>query len=359
MSFPMTQCIRFLILGGLLFVGSQHGSAQEPEKVYDFSPKPVAGEAWHRDFQAKHLLGLDSLVRQEGGQPPQRIQIRTRLSSDNRFRFVDRFVEVDAGRVQVFKREILECQVQANQDHLEEGALPNEVTLRGGVEALQLVYTWVESEQGYGRYYEGPEPRESWLSSLPADLPCCLGLLPPGPVALNQTWSIDPLLLRGVLAPGGAPQYQTRKGTDRVLSRTLQMGVAGSLYHAIRGRVSGKVTARLEAVRGDVAQVEVTVEDVRYLADISDFSSQNRLKREEEVGIDKTSGKQLVELTGTGTLFWDLSAGRMSSFRFGGREGFRTEIQVTGMGGTYKETVQLSGRLETSISNTPAKDSPK
>ena len=351
----MTQCIRFLLLGGLLFAGSQHGSAQEPRKVYDFSPKPVAGEAWHRDFQAKHLLGLESLVRQEGDQPPQKIEIRTRLSADNRFRFVDRFVDVEAGRVQRFKREILESKVLANQDHLLEGAPPNEITLRGGIEALRMIYTWVKSEQGYGRYYEGPEPRESWLSSLPADMPCCFALLPSGPVALNQTWSIDPIQLRSVLAPGGAPQYQMVKGMDRVLTRTLQMGVAGSLYHGIRGQVSGKVTARLVAVRDDLAEIEVVVEDVRYLADITQFSRDNRLKREEQVGIDSTTGKQLVQLTGTGTLFWNLSAGRMSSFRFGGREGFRTEIQVTGMGGTYMEIVQLSGRLETTFTNTPAK----
>jgi len=352
----MTQCIRFLLLGGLLVCGSQGSSAQEAGEVFDFSPKPVAGEVWHREFQAKHLLGLDSLVRQQGNQPPQRVQIRTRLSTDNRLRFVDRLVEVEEGRVQRFRREILESQVIANQDHLQEGAAPNEITLQGGIESLRMVYTWAAAEGEYGRYYEGPEVRESWLASLPADLPC-EALLPPGPVALNQTWTIDPLLLRSVLAPGGAPRYQTKKGMDRVLTRTLQMGVAGSLFHGIRGRVSGEVSARLVAVRDDVAQVEVTVEDVRYLADITEFSRDNRLTREKQVGIDSTTGKQLVELTGTGTLFWDLEAGRMNSFRFGGREVFRTEIQVTGVGGTYIETVQLSGRLETVFKSTPAKDS--
>jgi hypothetical protein len=356
MSFSMTQGARFLLLGCFLVGGSPDSSAQEPQKLFDLSPKPKAGEVWHRAFQAKHLLGLDSLVRQEGDQPPQRIQIRTRLSADNSLRFTDRFVEVEAGRVQRFRREILESQVSANQDHLQEGAPPNEVTLKGGIEALRMVYTWVAAEGRYGRYYEGPEARESWLVSLPADLPC-EALLPPDPVAMNQMWTIDPLMLRGVLAPGGAPQYQTVKGTDRVLTRTLQMGVAGSLFHGVRGQASGKVTARLVAVRGDVAQVEVTVEDVRYLADITDFSRENRLKREEQVGIDSTTGKQLVELTGTGTLLWDLKAGRMNTFRFGGREVFRTEIRVTGMGGTYVETVQLSGRLETIFTTTPAKGS--
>ncbi|HIF39725.1 MAG TPA: hypothetical protein EYQ74_01330 [Planctomycetes bacterium] len=347
----MTHCIRLLLLGGALFCGSQPSSAQGALKVFDFSPKPVAGEVWHRDFQAKHLLGLDSLVRQEGDLPPQRIQIRTRLSADNRLRYVDRLAEVEGGRIHRFQREIKESQVVANQDHLQEGAPPNEVALKGGIESLHMVYTWAPAEGQYGRYYEGVEARESWLASLPADLPCEV-LLPPGPVALNQTWTIDPMLLRGVLAPGGAPRYQMKKGTDRVLTRTLQMGVAGSLFHGIRGQASGKVTARFVAVRDGVAQVAVTVEDVRYLADITDFSRDNRLKREEQVGIDSTTGKQLVELTGAGTLFWDLDAGRMNSFRFGGREVFRTEIQVTGMGGTYVETVQLSGRLEVVFSNT-------
>jgi hypothetical protein len=352
----MTRCTRFLLLGGFIFGGSQDCPGQEAPETFDLSSKPVAGEAWHRDFQARHLLGLDSLVRQEGDQPPQQVQVRTRLSTDNRLRFVDRFDVVDAGRVQRFLREILESKVSASQDHLQEGAPANAIALDGGVESLRMVYTWAPAEQVYGRYYEGSEAREAWLAMMPADLPC-VALLPPGPVALNQKWTIDPLLLRSVLAPSGAPQYQTRKGTDRVLTRTLQMGVAGSLFHSIRGKVSGGVTARLVAVTEGVAQVDVAVEDVRFLADITDFSRANRLKREEEVGIDSTSGKQLLELTGTGTLLWDLNAGRMKSFRFGGRELFRTEIDVIGLGGTYSETVQLSGRLEVVFSNTPAKAS--
>ena len=324
------------------------------QDTFDLSPKPVAGEIWHRDFRATHLLGLDFLTRQIGDLPPERVQLRTRLSTENRLRFVDRIEAVQAGRVQRFQREILESEVKASQDHLLEGAAVNEVTLKGGVEALRMAYTWVESEQDYGRYYEGPEARESWLADLPADLPG-LALLPPGPVALEQAWPIDPLVLRSVLAPGGAPQYQRRKGTDRVLTRTLQMGVAGSLYHGIRGRVSGTASARLVAVEGGIAQVELNVEDVRYLADITSFSRDNRLKREKDAGIDSTSGKQLVEITGVGTLLWDLDAGRMRSFRFAGREGFRTEIKVTGKGSSYVEIVQLSGRLEVEFTNAPAR----
>ncbi len=354
MNYPLLTA-SLLILAGAA-AGERRCVLQDS---YDLSPKPTAGEAWHREFQAKHLLGLDSLTRQVGNGAPERIQTRTRLSAENRLRFADRVSAVANGRIQTFQREILESQVVASQDHLVEGAPLNEVTLKGGIAGLRAVYTWVESEQDYGRYYDGPEARESWLASLPADLPGEV-LLPPGPVVLDQSWAIDPLKLRSVLAPGGAPQYQGVKGMERVLTRTLQMGVGGSLYHGIRGRVSGEASARLVAIQEvegrRVAQVELSVEGVRLLSDITEFSRENKLKREQDGGVDSTSGKQLVELTGSGTLLWDLDAGRMVSFKFGGREAFRTEIHVVGTGDTYTETVQLSGRVEILYTSAPLKE---
>ncbi len=344
-----------MVISSLLFavLGLVQGQPQVPVK---FVQKPQEGDALERVLNVDHLLGLDALVRTAPDGSQERIQMRTRLNTISRLQFIDRMLEVESGRAQCFEREILECSISAKQDLLEEGAPANEIQLKGGVSGLDVLYTWVPHEQAYGRYYTGREERESWLKDLPADLDAG-ALLPDDAVLVGQSWAVDPLALRGVLAPGGAPQYKSRKGVDKVLTRTLQMGVGGSFYSSIGGRVTGgaKVTLSKVDYSADqaIAHLSVKVSDARFLVDITQFSQSNKLIREDQAGIDSTKGTQLLELTGEGTLLWDLKAGRMISWVFQGRESFRTDIQVTGKSGTYGESAQLSGRVELSFSSAP------
>jgi hypothetical protein len=275
--------------------------------------EPTPGPAHHEWVTAHHLF-VDTVTRTvEDTVIP--MNMRFSLRTERRLTVNDEVLRLDATRPTEVRREYQTVEMSAHMEPVGVQDIPmptSDIVLTSEVAGKSVIWTWVPQEGQFGRYYDGVEAKESILPYLREDLGL-RALLPGRAVQVGSTWKIDPLALRDVLEPGGRLSLTSDRGS-RLLKRNIGAGMGGGLYHLFSGQATGNVVAKLSRVDGDVAVVTLTLDRVRYLADLANYVTENILGRESAAGLDITGGRLILDLNGEGTLFWDISKGRAKAF---------------------------------------------
>lgn len=321
------------------------------------------GAVLQKVWSAEHRLVLEKFERRYGDDPPLTQELRLRLDSEHVIEVVDEYREVVAGRPTDLRRTYLSARVDATQTLAGDQPLERGTRLVSPFEGVSVVFTWIDEEGGYGRYYDAAELDEEWLASVRDDFDL-RAVLPAGPVAVGASWSMDPQDLRDLLAPCGNLQLAASEATDqadRLLQRSLRAGVGGSLAAAFGGQASGTIEVTLAAVEGDRATLALRLSSLVYLRDITDFAEENRLRVEDEAGVERTTGRLVLELDGEGQVLWNLSAGRAERLDLSATQ--RVRIAVTLRGGEagnqeYEDRLSMSGKLEVQCAIAPAATPP-
>ena len=272
--------------------------------------KSVPGEL-HHDWSTAHHLFVDRVTRTVDGEVVP-MDSRFALRTERRLRVTDELQAFAADRPTRFQRRYREAELEVGTQPIgEEEAPAATFKLTSELAGTSVLWTWVPQEEAYGRYYDALEAKESALAPLREDLHL-RALLPVGPVAVGQSWDLDPLELEDVLEPGGDLSMSSTGG-NALVRRNLGAGVGGGWQHLFTGRATGSVRAKLERVQDGQAFVTVTFDRVRYLADISEYVSSTAMGRETTAGLQIQGGRLTVDLVGEGTLVWDLDRGRAAS----------------------------------------------
>lgn len=231
-----------------------------------------------------------------------------------------------------------------------EAARPYKLASTGVFEGKSVVFTWVEEEQGYGRYYDEEEGVEEDLAWLLVDLDLA-AFLPPDPVEPDATWRVDPLALRHVVGPGGYLGFDLTQIGDVPLGRALRGGMGTHIYEAFGELAEGEVKAtyrgRREVDGRELAAIELVFQ-AKVRADLTALMNLARTTGEIDGGLEIEKYLLELELEGSGEILWDVAGRHLARSTFSGEEVVRASMQIltAGDGQVHEQVMELGGSFE-------------
>ncbi len=312
-----------------------------------------SGTTLERTWMTGHLLFVDTVRRNDSGKiiPTGK---RWSITTERSLTFIDEYRRVSPGRPLEVRRVYDQGELKARVQEIgeESEAQPADLTLKSAVTGRSVIWTWVPQEDGYGRYWDGVEAQEAWLSRMQGDLDLSF-LLPEGPVAPGAQWEVAPETMRALLDPGGDVRFEDQKGYG-VIQRTLGFGIGGGLHRVFGGLCSGSVSVELKAVEGKLATLALRLERVRFVRDANMYSLEHILRREELADLKVDNARLVLEFTGTGSLVWDLEQGRAVSLNLDVGEKVESRISMKGLEDrTVQEDLHMSGTFRARYTAAP------
>jgi hypothetical protein len=221
--------------------------------------------------------------------------------------------------------------------------------------ATSVLFTWVPEEQAYGRFYDTRDGIEEALVRLSEDADL-RGLLPAGPVAVGDSWTIDLARLEGVFAPVGSLPIHYKRGNEDNLARAVATGLGGALSEMLYGgrQRTGSFVARLEAVDGEgesrAARISLAL-DVTCEGDQTGLVQNSLTNAERVAGSYAKSAHGRWMFEGRGELVWDLAGGRFDSLKLAGSEDVEKEIELASLLGPGKsrQKLRMKGGLKVDV----------
>jgi hypothetical protein len=270
----------------------------------------------------------------------------------------DVYPKVESGRPLALQRQFKHCALHVDLSATDGRGTktPDSADADTPLQSKSVVFTWVPEEKGYGRYYDHGESLEEYLAGLAEDLDlrCLLPENPPGhPAEKGTEWKVDPVRLVDVFVAGGEIPLGFVKGGGGTFARVLTAGVGGQLQEVFGGTVKGNVSARwtetreatLESAgaRFAVVQLTVAIETERERADAASAPSSGEKSLDaREVARSGVHWK----FDGTGTLVWNLTAGRFETFDLVGREEVTSDLTLDMGGQRSRQVLTMAGSLK-------------
>lgn len=223
-------------------------------------------------------------------------------------------------------------------------------------------FTWVPSEQSYGRLWEKLDGPEEFLRDIDFDLDL-VSALPGHAVEAEQTWEIPIERVVAFLSPGGNRFFEPRNQDP--FARTHRVG-AGGEFAALLRAPTGQITATYRGrrtVEGRECGVIALHLEVRSSADrMSAFDS---IKPPAEA----TEPRQLtactveVDCKANGEIVWDLEAKRARHYGLEGIETVTMRVSKQAVGAddkasTLHEVTRLEGTFKVDLVNADAPPPP-
>jgi hypothetical protein len=294
---------------------SQEPAASDPPSSEPVSIvfAPAVGLALERSWEDLHDLTSES-IRLTHGEDAAPVPGQIRLHSRHVLKVVDHFLEIEGGKPTKLRRTFLESRRDSQMGFQEmEGVAPIPPMKQSGPlgNGVAVVFEWSPEESRYGRYYDAIEGEEEDLIGLEEDLDL-RALLPAEPVAVGASWNVEPLALRDLFAPGGGLPYDLPRKTDPRLLRTLETGLASSLYYAFQDKHAGTFVVTLREVRETDGRREAVLAldaDFKVSSDQVDRVEKHISPLERAAGMHFKEATLVLELKGTGQLVWDLDGG--------------------------------------------------
>ncbi len=281
---------------------------------------------------------------------------------------LDAFTKVEAGRPLELQRQFKHCALHVDLTTTDARGTktPDSADADTPLQSKSVVFTWVPEEKGYGRYYDHGESLEEYLAGLSEDLDLrCL--LPEraaqkGSAQQGSEWSIDPIRLVDVFVAGGETPLGFVQGGGGTFARVLTAGVGGQLQEVFGGTVKGNVSARwtetreasLESAgaRFAVVQLTVAIETERERSDTAGPPSSG----EESADARKVERSGIHwKFDGSGTLIWNLTAGRFETFDLVGHEEVTSDLTLDLGGVRSRQVLTMAGSLKIGAKAGPKK----
>lgn len=282
---------------------------------------PAEGSTVEKVWTTSHLMRAIHMNRSLGEQQSPYTMRTDGIDSEEVLGAIDHYLAVDGGRPTSFRREFHKGR-RTSRLFDSGGGATEKTRQKALLRGAGVVFTWVEEEGDYGKYYDGPELEEEYLADLRADLDL-LFALPPGPVETGDTWPLAPEALIDLFGRCGTIAYEELTDGDEFLLRALDSGLAGSMEQAFGEFVDGTAQVEfrevLESDAGRLAVLELTC-DVRYARNRTDYVKANTIRQEAREGIEYVDAFLKLEVEGTGQILWNLDEQRPAGLAFQGTE---------------------------------------
>lgn len=300
-----------LLLSGLLTLLSAGTPAPQADSLV-WSPE--VGARLQRTIVSRHTLTAERMEQTVNGEAALSQRLFD-LTTELQLRSVDEVRRIEDGRPAVLRRFYEACSFAAETTRSRGRQQTKEASFlgTGSVVDTGVVFTWIPEDEAYGRYYDAAEGIEEALPGLEADL-SLRQLLPPTPVEVGASWTLEPGVLRYLFTTGGDTDYQLEENKGMGLLRTMRCGVGMNLEQAFGGDETGKVEANwlgVEEVDGKrLALIDLTF-DVVLSRDLRERAAASMSVAELARGFSMASALVELALEGGGRVRWDLDAGRL------------------------------------------------
>jgi hypothetical protein len=312
-------------LAALVIAGGAVAAREQPapERLrFEVAP----GKVLARNLYLTHELSVESMGQTLDGGPFRPERVAGSISTWHKVTVDDEILEVSDGRPTRLRRTFTDLggggklrfgPQKGPRTREEEAVLTSPMTHR----AVDLL--WIPEEGTWSRCWSVREADEVWLQGLDGDADM-LALLPPGEVAVGESWEIPLTAVRVLLAPGGNTLITPR--TRNVFSRSVEVGVGGDFSEILGAELSGRFSARLAEVREEgaarVARVELSLEGVHGVADRTELWRTSMPIEEKREKARLIGAFVEHTLDAQGELLWDLTAGHLRSVGLNGRQRF-------------------------------------
>lgn len=272
----------------------------------------------------------------------------------------DHYVKTEGGRATKLERTFdgLSGEMEIAMQHPFMGNMDTEATSESDLEGLTVVFSWNEEDEAYDIAFseDDADEDEELLEGLDADMDL-RGFLPTGPVSVDDSWSFDPNVLTGILAPGGDLSLLPQD-----LPAEMDMG-SGLDYSKFLGEVEGDCTAVYEGQKRvderTIAVIAVTME-VSSNNDITEFMAEAAEKSAGASGMDIEQDVQSADITLEfeleGELLWDVESRHIYSLTLSGTTesvmDIAANIAAMGQEMEVEQAMYSSGEIEVSVSLT-------
>lgn len=334
------------------------GAQDEPVELrFDAEP----GLQLAKVVLVQHELSLVEMGTTREGGPLMSEDVGGWLKAGTRQAFIDEYLEVADGRPQVFRRTLENFEGNARMTMTGSRGISTTARHVSPLAGLPVLHTWVPEEDTWGRCFDHLVAEERQLEELDDDADF-LGLLPPGPVAVGDSWSVEAGALRSLLAPGGNTGAVPEE--PGFFPRMVEVGIGGDLADVLGEDLGGTVSVTL---------AELREEEGRQLAVLQgEFSlvSERDRTRTYVTGMPKEERRELADLRGvtvswladgTFELLWDLEAGHAAGASADAQETIIAEIfkRALAEGGVRIEVSQrstYSGRMTVDFKVRPPRE---
>ena len=348
---------------GLLACVLSTGARPPSEGIEEFQLRFAAepGSSLSKAVVAQHELSLDEMGSTRDGGPLMREDVGGWMSANTRTAFVDEYLAVAEGRPEVFRRTFKASGGSAKMTMTGSRSVAAEARHSSDFAGFGVVHTWIPEEGTWGRCFDYLVSEEAQLEELQDDADF-LGFLPGGPVAVGDTWSIEPTAMRSLFAPGGnTGSVPTENG---FFPRMVEVGLGGDLADVLGRELFGAASATLHEVREEEGARLAVIRGEYSLHSERDRTRTyiEGMPKEERREVANLQGVMLTwTADGTFELLWDLDAGHSAGATAGAQETVTAEIfkRATVEGGARLDVSQrttYSGRLEVEFKVRPARE---
>jgi hypothetical protein len=205
------------------------------------------------------------------------------------------------------------------------------------LEGKTVAFRWNQEQQAYERSFHESSGDEALLEGLEEDMDLRV-FLPPAEVSTDETWTIELAELESIAMPGGNLQMLPENmEVDEEAMKTF-----GEIFNGFGEEfgelLEGTCTCTFKGTReeGGARLAEIAIElQVATTLDLSEF-----LDKAFRTAIEQSGAGDKVNFTldtadfnldfeGTGTLLWNLAAGRVHSFQLAGDATMDIDLSVS------------------------------
>jgi hypothetical protein len=349
---------------------ASRASASSAKDKLVFDPAP--GSKLAKAFTVEHHLAMQGLKLTNDG-VEQTFQQQLGLGSKEIVRVLDEYKAIADGRPTLLRRTFQESSlhVELSTTDAADRTATQVLEATSPFEGESVLFTWVPSESGYGKFYDAKEGVEEYLPVLAEDMDL-RAVLPPREVAPGDEWTIEPSRLADWVGPGGQHPMQFKRNDEiGSFQRTIMSGIGGNLGIVFGGDVKGKVAARYEGEQkeGSASLATIALDvDVETDRDIRAVSEHSLTSAEVLAGTSVARSNVHWKLKGNGRVRWNTSAKRFDSFELQGREEVAFEMHLTNArGGANDQSLSMAGGISITAvtgerarkSKEPEKSAPK
>ena len=322
---------------------------------------PSAGSKVTKTFENVMDFVLEDMsVLMNGEEAPFMGDMEMDMTSTTVVAVTDEYARMGEGRPEVLRRTFDDIGMEMDMEMSMEvmGQVQDQAPTGSGSSPLEgktVVFT--DNEGAYEvAWAEGEEDDPELIDGLVEDMDL-RALLPPGSVAVGESWEIELMGLVDLYAPGG----DLKMDVEMDMGGADMMGGGGMdpahMREYFGELMEGDARATLASVRDDggqrIAVIDLAIE-IDTSADVSELMNEQMegMPQGMEVSLDRADVE--LSIQSTGQLLWNLSAGHVQGLTLEGDTEFAMDIEMSmdmaGQAMDMEMSMEMSGTSETNLS---------
>lgn len=324
---------------------------------------PPAGSVLTKTFTIGGEYELDQISLNVNGQDMSGMlgEIQVSLAQESRIEITDTYTSVADGRPRELLRSFDELSAKMNMEVSPGGGEMPKFESSSPLEGKTVAFKWNADKEEYELSFHGGKGEEDWLADLEEDMDLRL-FLPDSEVAVDASWTVELERLQSVVMPGGNLHLQPEGMEVDEESVKMFEDLFGDLGQELGDLLEGeckctyKGTQDQDGLRLAEIAIEVEVATSIDLAPLLDKGIRSVIEQQgagDSVDFSIETADLSFDFDGSGTLLWDLAAGRLHSFQLNGDVtvdmDFALRVEVQGESQALDASLEMSGSLREEV----------